>query len=422
VSGQAVCPCAQRPALLALAVAGALGNPAAGDARTFHRPAAPHAQRRGGRRRLWEVPVKHHCVLVGATFNARELRRMFRRRGYADWETASDYELHSSAVCLAKERNGFSVLVQRSLEDRFRSAVSRFATANAAAEVLQLWRTCAEEGEAVAAYWAALTHPECDVEIGEALSREMHMIAHQEFAARRAMQSRLRALEERAAELVAKHAATQEVADMLRKVNAALSEALRTAQGSAREARSEVARWRSGDTACAMRARQAELEAALETSRAETAAAKRALREAQRCSDRLATGRSAEERICWPPGADAPTNLQPKLTPLPDIKGCRVLCIGGKASLVPQYRAIVESACGDFSHHDGGIEHHVGRLSAMLAAADAVICLAADCSHAAYRIAKRYCKVKDKPYAFLGNSSASALARCITEQLRWGTS
>lgn len=49
----------------------------------------------------------------------------------------------------------------------------------------------------------------------------------------------------------------------------------------------------------------------------------------------------------------------------------------------------------------------------MLAAADVVICLATDCSHAAYGLAKRYCKAKGKPCMLIAGSSVSALARCV---------
>jgi hypothetical protein len=395
----------------------AFGDAGRADAHIVNSPAAPQALRSARRRRLWEISAKHHCVLLGAAFDARELRHMFRRGGYADWQTASDYELHSSAVCFAKSRNDFSALAQRALEDRFRNAVARFAAARTPDDLLRLWQACTAEGEAVAAYWAALSHSECDAELDERLSREMHMVAHDEFAARRAMLRRVRTLEERIGELIAKHATVQESADKLRQENRTLADAVHMAQASAREARSELARWQSGDMASAMTARQGELEAALEVAQSEAAAARRALRGAEQRLARLeAPSRPAEEREQRRAVPDTRSKSEPTPPPAPpNLDGRRVLCIGGKTSLMPQYRAVIEGARGDFAYHDGGIEHRVGRLSAMLAAADAVVCLAADCSHAAYRLAKRYCKAKGKPCALIANSSVTALVRCIGE-------
>ncbi|OGA60827.1 MAG: hypothetical protein A3G81_23915 [Betaproteobacteria bacterium RIFCSPLOWO2_12_FULL_65_14] len=338
------------------------------------------------RRRLWGISPKHHCSLLGAAFDARELRQLFRRAGYADWRTASDYALHSSAVCFASDRNDFSSLAQRALEKRF----------------------------AAAAYWAALSHPELDADAEELLSREMHMSAHAQFAARRGLLRRARALEARVADLAARQAALRDRLDAARQENRELQAVLETARREALQARAELERWRSSEIANELNARHAELEAYLAAARAERDGAQRALRDAMRRLERLRSpGR--QHAIARPPDRPAPVPAVEAASP-PDLDGRRLLCIGGKKAVVAQYRAIVESAGGEFVYHDGGIEDHVGRLSPMLASADAVVCLAGDCSHAAYRLAKRYCKAKGKQCALIGNSSVTALARCISER------
>jgi hypothetical protein len=407
------------PDSLAAAVAGALGP--ATEAPAPVRLPAPAAAPARARRRLWDIPPKHHCVLLGAAFDARELRQMFRRAGFATWETASDYELHSSAVCFAKDRNEFSALAQRCLEKRYAALAARFAAARTATEILGLWRACAVQGEAVAAYWVALTHPELDAEADESLSREMHMIGHAEFAVRRAALRRVRALEIRIADLLANQAAQRERIEALLCGNRELRTELHASRSYAAQAWAELERWRSGEIASIMQARRAELESALAIARAERDDAQRSLREATRRLERLGASRRAVEQ---PPPATTPcgTDTAPAasgLSPPPGLDCRRLLCIGGKRAVVAQYRALVEGARGEFSYHDGGVEDHIGRLPAMLAAADAVVCLAGDCSHAAYRLAKRYCKAKGKPYALLGNSSLSALARCIGEHFRF---
>ncbi|MGQ0545136.1 MAG: DUF2325 domain-containing protein [Betaproteobacteria bacterium] len=369
---------------------------------------APAARATRSRRRLWELPPRHHCALLGAAFDAAELRHMFRRGGYSEWEAASDYALHSSAVCFARQRNNFSVLAQRALEERSSAAVHRLSAAGTSAEVLEAWRASAAQGEAVAAYWAALTHSCCDLELDELLSQEMHMAAHAQFAWRRATLRRLRTLEERNAELATRLSNAQNTACELRRENTELAAAPREIRADLQAARTELERWRSGGTVLALQARLAEAHEALEASHA-----------AMRRMEKTVQPVSPAPAPAAPRSVPAPAPVAEE--PMPDLAGRRVLCVGGKTSLVPQYRALVEGAGGEFAHHDGGIEHRVARLPSMLGAADLVVCLAGDCSHAAYRLAKRYCKAKGKRCALLGNSSATALARCISREEVNGT-
>jgi hypothetical protein len=101
-----------------------------------------------------------------------------------------------------------------------------------------------------------------------------------------------------------------------------------------------------------------------------------------------------------------------------DLRKRHILCVGGKVGLVPRYRALVQDANGAFSYHDGGIEDHMSRLPPMLAAADGVMCLAADVSHGAYHLIKRYCSRTGKPCALIAQSSTTAVSRCLVQIAR----
>jgi hypothetical protein len=93
------------------------------------------------------------------------------------------------------------------------------------------------------------------------------------------------------------------------------------------------------------------------------------------------------------------------------LAGRGVLCVGGRASLVEHYRILVERCQGEFVHHDGGMETNVGRLQSQLAAADVVICLTGNVSHAAYYVVKRHCKQHGKPCVLLKNGAVSSFAQ-----------
>jgi hypothetical protein len=365
------------------------------------------AARAAARRKLWEVPHHHHCVLLGAAFDARELRHVYRRTGYADWEGASDYQLHSSAVQHARARNGVSRTLHKTLEERFAGAVAHLRAARDRREVIVYWRHWAATDDPVGAYWAAITHPSCDPDADELLSQEMHMLSHFAFAERRAAGRRLRAADERAAVLEAARDRALKQCEALRRGNAELRAETTHWKQAAKVAREALDRGADGAPLRARDARIGALESAL-------AAAQRAARAAQRETASLREARDRARSVAPAPSAPQPAESDSAdALPRVDLARRTVLCVGGKTRLVPHDRAIVEASSGAFAHHDGGVEDHPARLPPLLGAADAVVCLATDVSHGAYHAVKRYCKRFGKPCVLVGNSSVSALARSL---------
>jgi len=386
-------------------------------------------QAAGARRKLWEVHPKHHCVLIGAAFDPRELRRMFLRSEFEINECAGDYELHSSAVHYAGNPNAVSRLAHRLLDERYRGAINRCRNADCAERLVFLWREAAAHGDPIAMYWAALTHPLCDGITDELLSREMHMHAHDTFASRRAAQRQVAALggalaqaERSRKRIAAQCEALRREAARLREETLGAQRAARLALEAQRGALAQLERWTQGEAA---RAREAQFAALAGERDAACEAAAEAQRDLRRARQRIAwleqagpeaqaaarAAQPASRAASAAPGHAPPQDLATAGTAAPaDLRSRRVLCVGGKTSLVPMYRATIEAARGDFAYHDGGIEDHVGRLPAQLAACDAVVCLASDVSHSAYHLVKRYCKKTGKPCALLGNASLHAFS------------
>ena len=90
-----------------------------------------------------------------------------------------------------------------------------------------------------------------------------------------------------------------------------------------------------------------------------------------------------------------------------------MLCVGGRQSVVPIYRQLIERTGGRFLHHDGGEEDAVGKLDASLSAADLVICQTGCISHDAYWRVKEHCKRHGKRCVFVDKPSASSLQRAL---------
>lgn len=108
-------------------------------------------------------------------------------------------------------------------------------------------------------------------------------------------------------------------------------------------------------------------------------------------------------------GASAPT-LDP--TGLGEsLRGKRILCVGGRNSLVQHYRALVERRGGELLHHDGGREESLDAVTRALGTVDAVLCPIDCVSHAACLMVKRACKHMAKPFLPLRSSGLSSFVK-----------
>jgi hypothetical protein len=91
-----------------------------------------------------------------------------------------------------------------------------------------------------------------------------------------------------------------------------------------------------------------------------------------------------------------------------DMKGSRILYVGGRPGQTPRIRAFIEAAQGEFLYHDGGLEERTGLLAGMVSRADAVF-FPVDCtSHEASNGLKRLCRQATKPCIPLRSASLTS--------------
>lgn len=67
------------------------------------------------RRKLWGIPKRLHCPVIGTCLNVQELRRLASKVDPAGNRTANDYELHVNFVCAAETKNALSYEVHKEL-------------------------------------------------------------------------------------------------------------------------------------------------------------------------------------------------------------------------------------------------------------------------------------------------------------------
>jgi len=178
-----------------------------------------------GRRKLWDLPSRLHCQIIGTCLEVGELRRIAAKSGHKSEQSLSDYDVHSSFVAAAKGKNSLSISAHKALEKKYPAYIRRFAKARDEEVVIAMWRTALAEGQAPGALWALMTHPRSG---GRAISlayEDMHMLSHQVGTGRHAD---LEALTEVRGEL---HALRARYEETVRRTHLQIEDKTRRIQG-----------------------------------------------------------------------------------------------------------------------------------------------------------------------------------------------
>jgi Uncharacterized protein conserved in bacteria (DUF2325) len=369
------------------------------------------------RRRLWELPHKCHCPVVGTCIAVDDLRALMTRVMVFPRETA-DFVLHTTAVGACAERGEFSELLQRRLEKRFAATVRRLAAARTPEALRKLWQdTMLAGAEIPGALWAAWTHPACDAQLEQEIYGDIHMIQHQVGSSVRADLGELRRLRDEGAELRRQLSATRADAEAARCEKAAGTKNLgrhivelraELAGRDARIANLAAQLDRLQETLPDLADRQALARRATDVD-ARAITLGRQVAELQSDLDRLQRRMDLAGKDAIQTADDGPAEMATES----DLSGKCVLCVGGRTGAIDAYRKAVEGRGGRFLHHDGGLEESVHRIDAALAAADLVICQAGCISHNAYWRVKEQCKRTGKRCIFVKASGASGFERVV---------
>lgn len=408
---------------VAFHVAGGLFGQA-GPALTLPRPDATPTPVRGSRRRkLWEIPHKFHCPVIGVCFGVDELRKLMGKVMHFPRDT-SDFVLHTTAVGACDDRSQLADILHKQLEKRFQLTIRRFAAARDSAALAGLWREETRHGSAIpAALWACWTHPACDAQLEQEIYGDIHMIQHQVGSGTRADLATLESLRAENAELRRQLDAARRENESMRieKSRAARALGERVAELRADLAGKEA--WGAGLSAQLDRLRQTlpdlkdRQALARRASDAEARAVAVNAHAAALEGELAALGRRLAQSVTAPPPADAGVeNGQFSAVDrgnAVNVAGKCVLCVGGRSGAVDAYRQVIEQRGGRFLHHDGGLEESLQRIDAALAAADLVICQAGCISHNAYWRVKEQCKRTGKRCLYLKSAGVSGLSRLI---------
>jgi hypothetical protein len=399
------------------------------------RPSASPELKSTGRRKLWDVPHKYHCPIIGTCLTVDDLRRIAERTAERHGEPLSDFDIHVSFVAAADDKNPISIATHKALEKRFSASVRRYAKARDAEALVELWEESLATGDVPGGLWALMTHPRADQRVLTLAYEEVHMLSHQIGAGQRADLMRLtetRAqLDHLQRDFDNLQRRTRQQADVrearIRKLEIELGRRgteCADLRDIARSLREQLAEGDSFD----LRNRITELERQVEVMSLELdrlrdeneglrslhAQTAKDAEEADRARHEAVAECQATERLLAHLLSDqCDICSSPNCSRRNDLEGRLVLCVGGRKQLVDQYRVMVAGCNGRFDHHDGGLEDNERRLESMLASADIVVCATDYVSHSAYYRTKRFCKRHEKPHVLLGHSGVSSFALAI---------
>jgi hypothetical protein len=374
------------------------------------------------RARLHELDHHLHCSIIGTCLSTNELRKLVPKFTDLDRHHASDLDIHHAAVELAIAGGAAAKALHKALDERYSGAVRRFDAARDADAVLALWNDALKSGDIPPAYWALMTHPYASIEVRQSAFGELHMLSHLVGAANRADIRRLVALEKENGELRDKlerqQMRMQEVSverdTSARQLHEQSLQLDRKPQLEASEVESEIKRLTD-------KVEDGEQRLALHTSRRE-AAEQRALQEEERSRElqnRLGELQAlmkvvqaecaALERATFD-SADQPDARQRAFA---WVSGRRIVYVGGRPNSNAMLRSMVESAGGELTIHDGGIEDRKGLLAAALPNADLVL-FPVDCiDHDSMSMLKRVCERHSVNYAPLRTASVASFVEFI---------
>lgn len=373
------------------------------------------------RPRLWDLDDKHHCPIIGTCVAMDELQRIARRFHFAA-PLNDEFALHVEAVGLCRRRNPASEAIQRHLDRKYQTWLDRLGKLKSDAELRHSWRDSMARGDVAGPLWALCTHRAASAATLQQAYADIHMLSHQVGAGQAADARRLAHLEKENLEL--KTGLKRELAALRRQLAAAEAglaeqENLRTETTTLQK---RLQRFESGQVIVEMGQRLMELQNShdkLVAASGRVWELERNLKDIREDTTRIAAERDAalgerdalEQllRAMEPAGCDKPGG--------DDCAGCEhalsercILYVGGRASLLAQYRQLAGRLGITLIHHDGGQQESLSRLPELIRGADAVVCPTDHISHNAYYHVKAHCKRVGKPCLFYKGGGVSGFA------------
>jgi hypothetical protein len=396
------------------------------------------------RKSIWEIGSGQHCSVIGTCFSIGEARFLGKKIGAkCPNESDLDSTIHSILVKESLTKNRISILINKGLNRKYENSIRAFRGCRDSNELWLLWRDAFEVGNIPGPYWAALSHPCVDYEVGVRIYSDVHMLSHLVGASNRANIVRLTELEIELASTQGKlqqsvslnsiklKEKTDEINSQKRRVldlqnlNHTL-EARIFANHSKTSLEMREGDFSKGVLFAGNKNCEIGSKSLLETSKVvdwnvRLAKDIRILEDKNHRQDLLLKEKDSRIDLLESELNSMELHLNSKKNSglegasSCDLSGKCVLYIGGRPGAVCRMCDLVEKMNGTLVHHDGGKENSLSSLAGVISSADAVV-FPTDCiSHSSALEAKKLCKRMQKPFVPVRSSGMGSLIKGLVK-------
>ena len=396
------------------------------------------------RKAIWEITPGQHCSIIGTCFSIGEARSLGKKIGTKCLnEEDLDSTIHSILVKESQTKNRVSVLVTKGLNRKFENSIRAFRGCEESNDLWLLWRDAFDAGNIPGPYWAALSHPCIDYEVGVRIYSDVHMLSHLIGASNRANIVRLTELELEVARLQGKLRQSAILSSTkLKEKNAEIDlqkiivrdlknmnhtlEARIFANRAKIDLENKKGDFSKGILFVGDNELRIGAESVLESPKIldwnlRLTKDIRTLEDEKRQKEilLLEQGNKIEMLESEIKSVELLLN-SPNKTGLEgagscDLAGKCVLYIGGRPGAVCRMCDLVKKMNGKLIHHDGGKENSLSSLPGVISTADAVL-FPTDCvSHSSTLEAKKLCKRMQKPIMPVRSSGMGSLIKGLVE-------
>ena len=372
----------------------------------------------GKRRPIWELPRGWHCSVIGTCWSLGDLLGLARKLSLKPKPGFSaDYQIHGFFTQQASEPNDTAKMLNRLLNRRYVTAIGKSRALKTTEELKSFWAEALEAGDIPGPYWVLLGHPCASYDLSERAFAEVYMISHIVGASNRADIRKIQPFEEEQVRF-RKNFARQRRRNIERLREK--DREIQKLQQQARELRSRIELFdrKAQDAIQCSIPDTSFLETELGHLSEKVADSAGVIAELKLSNKRYAELVDAlhEENksleLAWLQGENTECADGPF-----DLKGCRILYVGGRPKTVLRLRSLVESWNGALAHHDGGLERSISELARAVATTDIVI-FPTDCiSHDAVSTVKRLCRQSTKPYKPIRSSGIASFVSGLKKTL-----
>lgn len=358
--------------------------------------------------RLWEIPGRLKCPLVGTCLSIEEHRQLLKKAGVAVRHMSAP-ELHEAVMENMDGPTRVARRIDAFFEKKFKKETSAWLE-SPETEIRKLWENGMTRGEIEFPLYLIASRSNITSSLHNHVMGELHMLGH--TAKRMLMESRRVAVKLETA-LAEEQEALRELKRQEREDRLGFEREIRELKQRLNEQNILLEQQVKSTPALQenpISALQQKLQR-LEEKNAGLSERLRRLEEEREELRRKLAAQSSEKEGQEEEKPPLPDSAKPfdLSRPAADLKHMRVLVVGGRPCMQPLYKDAVEMAGGCFEYHDGCVHGGKNALKNHIRRCDLVLCPVDYNSHGACGYVKEACRKYGKCLRMLNSSSRSAI-------------